>query len=199
MALEREVGAFAASEPESVASRPMRRRSSPNGSRATAGAALVRSSAQGQELMWAWAEDVVSSHAPRCARVRRRGRARSSSIPAEDAGLLRRRFSSSAGRLSESSERLHLRHHGAVCSTWGACRSITTRVAVGGMPRQKAEAYPRFRRRRWPQHASVGQRSPSAEIDAIDLSGSMLQCLLWNARKTRGGALPADERRGAGL
>jgi ubiquinone/menaquinone biosynthesis C-methylase UbiE len=184
-ALEREVGDFAASKPNLSPS-------SPNAPAQFA--ELLENNRlaqlwsnvqhQGQQLMWAWAEDVVSNHRPELLAGPPRGPGSLELNP----GLKMPAYFDVDFHLQPDGYQNPL--SGFVYDT------MVPLFYMGRMPLDhyaqtlSAECPVKKPRRILDLAAGVGhstlqwaKRFPDAEIDAIDLSGSMLQCLLWNARQ----------------
>jgi len=185
-ALEREVGAFAASRPELAPRSP----DAPaqfaewlEGNRlARLWSGIQR---QGQEMMWEWAEGVVASHADRLRQGPARGRG---SIEPDPLLKMPAYFDGVA---------FHIQPHGYQGPVSGFV--YDTMVPLFYMGRMPVDHYAQVLSAQCPVErpqrildlaAGVGHstlqwamRFPQAEVHAIDLSETMLQCLLWNARE----------------
>ena len=184
-ALEREVAAFAASKATlSPASpdAPRHFREWFEGNRlAKLWSGIQR---QGQEMMWEWAEGVVASHAEL-----RRGPPQGAASIELDPNLKMPKYFDGVD--------FHIQPHGYQGPDAGFV--YDTMVPLFYMGKMPVDIYARTvtadcpvenPRRILDLAAGVGhstlqwaQRFPKAEVHAIDLSASMLQCLLWNARE----------------
>lgn len=185
-ALEREVAAFAASKPDlSPASpdAPRHFREWLEGNRlAKLWSSIQR---QGQEMMWEWAEGVVASHA-----------ARLQQGPAQGAGSIELDPGVKMPKYFDGVD-FHIQPHGYQGPAAGFV--YDTMVPLFYMGKMPVDVYARSVSAECPVEnprrildlaAGVGHstlqwamRFPQAEVHAIDLSASMLECLLWNARE----------------
>jgi ubiquinone/menaquinone biosynthesis C-methylase UbiE len=184
-AMEREIGSFAASKPELSACSPDASGHFAKWFEHNRLAQLWSSvQCQGQEMMWDWAKDVVASNA----------------------GVLQDGPPSGPGSIELDPNLkmpdyfdvdFHLQPNGYQNSLSGFV--YDTMVPLFYMGRMPVDHYAQILTAECPVTnpkrildlaAGVGhstlqwaQRFPLAEVHAIDLSGSMLQCLLWNARQ----------------
>ena len=185
-ALEREVAAFAAAKPDLSADSPEApahfREWLESDRLAKLWSGVQR---QGQEMMWEWAEGVVASHADRL----RRG-------PPQGPGSLELDPNLKMPKYFDGVD-FHIQPQGYQGPVAGFV--YDTMVPLFYMGRMPVDIYARTvtadcpvenPRRILDLAAGVGHstlqwamRFPQAEIHAIDLSASMLQCLLWNARE----------------
>jgi ubiquinone/menaquinone biosynthesis C-methylase UbiE len=185
MALEREVVAFATSKPSLSPRSPDAPAQFAEWLESNRMAQLWSEVQQrGQELMWAWAEDVVSSHGAEL----RVG-------PPEGPGSLE--LDPDLKMPAYFDVDFHLQPNGYLNPLSGfVYDTMVPLFYMGRMPLDhyaqslSAECPVKNPKRMLDLAAGVGhstlqwaKRYPGIEIDAIDLSGSMLQCLLWNARQ----------------
>ena len=185
-ALEREIGYFAASKPELSATSPDVQTHFETWLERNRLAQLWSTvQRHGQEIMWDWAENVVASHD----KVLRNG-------PPPGPGSIELDPDLKMPDYFDGVD-FHLQPSGYQSSRSGfVYDTMVPLFYMGRMPLDhyaqmlSAECPVKNPKRILDLAAGVGHSTlqwaihfPQAEIDAIDLSASMLECLLWNARE----------------